>query len=242
MTTPAANTPFYILQDAYSEAKLLQDGDVLSPDQLAYGMRKLNDMINVWMAYPGLKLWLNVDTSVTLVTAQKAYTLGPSGSVDMTRPLRVIQAYYLDDQTPGNSRPITVLSWNEYLTLGQRDQSGAISSIFVDKGQVLMRVSVWPVPDATTALGTLHLLLQTQVTGPISLIETMNFPIEWRIALVWGMAAEVCTGQPQSVVQRCEQRAEMYRSQLEGWDVEDVATRFTPSTQQTAYGPSGQFR
>lgn len=216
------------------EAKLIQEGDEPSSERYAINMRRLTDMIN-YAVTQGMKLWLEKDQSVTLVSAQKLYTLGPSGDVDMTRPLRVDQAYYLDNSSPANQRPISVLSWQEYETLGQVNQSGALSSIFVNKQQTLMNVSCWPVPDATAALGTLHLIIRQQVTGPISLTETMNFPIEWRLFLVWGLAAEICSGQPQSVIERCTNNAEKYRNGLEGWDVEDTMTRFTPNMQQTAY-------
>ena len=58
----------------------------------------------------------------------------------------------------------------------------------------------------------------------------MNFPIEWRIALRWGLADELATGQPQSIMDRCQQRAISYRTMLEDWDVEDAPTRFTPDS------------
>lgn len=240
MTTPASNTPIAIIADAMFEAKLIQEGQTPSSEQLARNMRRLTDMINAWVTM-GMKLWLESDQSVTLVAGQKVYTLGPSGSVDMTRPLRVDQAYYLDNSTPANQRPLGILSWQEYLTLGQVDQTGAISSIFVNKQQTLMYVSCWPVPDTETATGTVHVLIRTQVTNPINLTETMNFPIEWRIALLWGLADEIATGQPQAVVQKCAGKADQYRRMLEDWDVEDTPTRFTPDMQQTAY-TSNSFR
>lgn len=240
MTTPSRNTPQAIIRDAMLEAKLIQESQEPNGEQFARNLGRLTDMINVAQTR-GIKLWLLVDTSVPLVSGTQTYTLGPSGSVDMTRPLRVEQAYYLDAQTPANSRPVNVISWQEYLTLGQRTQTGALTSIFIDKGQTLMTVYAWPVPDATTATGTLHLLLRTQVTGPISLTETMNFPVEWRLWLMWGLAAEICTGQPESVVKRCEGRAELYRQMLEDWDVEDVPVRFTPNLMQTNYA-GGKFR
>lgn len=241
MTTPSSNTPIYVIEDAMREAKLLQPGDSPNSDTLAVNMRKLNDLINVWMTR-GLKLWLNVDIPITLVDGTRTYTLGPGGAVDMTRPLRAITAYFLDNNTPPNSRPINILSWTDYLSLGQRTQEGGLTSIFIDKGQLFMTVYCWPVPDATAALGTLHILWQTQVSGPISLTETMNFPIEWRMALVWGLANEICSGQPASVIDRCTRMSEQYRTALEDWDIENVPVRFTPNLTMSSYGPSGSFR
>jgi hypothetical protein len=240
MTTPSRNTPRAIIKDAMLEAKLLQESQEPNGEQYAQNIGRLTDMINVWQTQ-GMKLWLLSDQSITLVSGTQTYTLGPAGSTVMTRPTRVEQAYFLDASSPANSRPINIISWQEYLSLGQRTQTGALTSIFVDKGQTQVTVYAWPVPDSTAATGTLHLLLRTQVTGPISLTETMNFPVEWRLALVWGLAAEICTGQPQAVVVRCEGRAELYRRMLEDWDVEDTGTRIAPNLGQTNYA-GGAFR
>lgn len=237
MTTPADNTPASIIKDAYFDAGLLQSGDTPDSETLVDGMRKLTDLINLWQTQ-GLKLWLNVDTSITLVSGTGTYTLGPSGTVVMTKPLRVIEAYYLD--STGIRRPLTVLSWDDYIRLSQVTTTGQINSYFVNKQATQLSVFFWLVPDATAATGTAHLLLQTQVTNFISVTETMDFPPEWRIALRWGLADEICTGQPQAIMDRCQQRAAAYRTMLEDWDVEDAPTQFQPDSRSQYF--SNRFR
>lgn len=224
MTTPSDNTPYAILEDAYSDAGKLSAGETLNGDQITKGMRRLRDLVNTYQTQ-GLKLWLNSLYTLTLTEGTATYTFGPAGSVVMTKPLRVIMATYVNDDV---SRTLTPLSWNDYLSLSNRAQEGAVTSYFVNKQQTTMNVSLWQVPDATAAEGTVQLLLQQQVTDPISLTETMNFPVEWRMALHWGLAAELSTGQPQAVIDRCEGKAQTYRKMLEDWDVEDAETRFTP--------------
>lgn len=237
MTTPAINTPYAIIDDAYHDAGLLQQGDTPNSEQLASGMRRLRDLINLWQTQ-GLKLWLQVDTSVTLVASQATYTFTPGGNVDMTKPLRVLQGYYLD--TNSIRRPLNVLSTEEYLRLSRVNQTGAVNSYWVNKQATQLAVSFWLTPDATAATGTAHLLLQTQVTNFINLEETMDFPQEWRIGLRWGLADEICTGQPQAIMDRCAQRAATYRQMLEDWDVEDAPTRFAPDNRMQWSG--GSFR
>ena len=51
MTTPNDNTPASIIQDAYMDAGLLQEGDSLNGEQIAAGMRKLTDMVNLWQTH-----------------------------------------------------------------------------------------------------------------------------------------------------------------------------------------------
>ena len=237
MTAPADNTPASIIRDAYFDAGLVQEGDSLNGEQIAGGMRRLTDLVNLWQTQ-GLKLWLNQDMSVTLIAGQGTYTFGPAGTNVMVKPPRVIDAYYMDQN--GIRRPLVVMAWSDYIRLSQVNQTGEINSYFVNKQQSELSVFFWLIPDANAALGTAHLLTQFQVTNFINVTETMNFPIEWRIALRWGLADEIATGQPQAIMDRCSHRAVAYRETLESWDVEDAPMRFTPDSRSSMY--SGSFR
>lgn len=225
MTTPADHTPLAILQEAYTQAGLLQQGNMLDGEQIARGMRVMISLINLWQTQ-GLKLWLLQDVAITLVADTGLYTLGPSGTVVMTKPLRVLEAYHLDSS--GVRRPLNPISWAEYVRLSQVTQSGTINSYHVDKQATTLNVFFWNPPDSTDATGTAHLLLQQQVTNFTNFNETVNFPAEWNLALIWGVADELCTGQPQAIMDRCAQRALAYRNALDDWDVEDADTRFAP--------------
>ncbi len=232
MTTPSDNTPNGIINDAYADAGLvIEEGQDLTPEQLAKGMRRLRDIILV-LQTQGLKLWLQSDTAVTLVAGQQNYTFMPSGDVDMTRPFRVLQGYYLYTTTQVK-RPIYPISWEEYLRLGIGGtiaaNRGTITQYFVNKQATKLQVSFWLCPDTNEAAnGTAHVLLQTQATSPVTLNETVQFPSEWRLALRWALAADLATGQPQAVIERCEAKAEQFRKILEDWDVEDASTSFAP--------------
>lgn len=233
----APNTPLQIISDAYFDAGLLQEGQAPNSEQLVMGMRKLTDVINLWQTQ-GLKLWLLRDVEVTLVAGQGTYLFGPTPTTSDTAPKRVIEAYYRDVNAV--RRPLIPMSWNDYTRLSQITQLGQLNSYFVDKQQTVLSVFFWLIPDAIAALGTAHLVMQEQVTNFVTVTETMNFPIEWRIALRWGLADELATGQPQAIMDRCQQRAQAYRTMLEDWDVEDAPTRFTPDSR--GQYAAGRFR
>ena len=235
MTTPSNNTPISIIQDAYFDAGLIGIGQTLNGEQIVMGMRKLTDLINLKQTQ-GLKLWLNVDTSVPLTAGTNTYTFAPAGSVDMTKPLRVVEAYYATSE--GIRRPLNPMAWADYVRLSILTTTGQVNSYFVDKQQLALSVLFWPTPDTTAAAGTAHLVLQTQVTNFVSVTEEMNFPLEWRIALRWGLADELAGGQPQAIMDRCQQRAQIYWTMLEDWDVEDAPTRFSANSQGQGYNQS----
>lgn len=242
MTVPAINTPLSIIAAAMTRAGRLSEGSVPTSEQYASHMDSLNRLINLWQTQ-GLKLWLQTDLPIPLVTGQggpgNPYTLTPGGSVNMTKPWRVEQGYYLDQLA--NQRPIYPLSWDEWLRLANRQQQGAIAQYFVDKQATTLNVYFWLTPDSQAATGTAHLMVQQQVVNPINLSEEMNFPPEWGLALVWGLADEISSGQPQVIMERCRDKAALYRTMLEDADVEDAATSFQPDMRQGG-GYNGAFR
>lgn len=233
MTTPSTNNiPLRAIAMGMVDAGLLQEGDEPNSEQYASGMNRLNDLIRFWQTQ-GLKLWLQLDLAVPLAVGQATYTIGSSGDVNMTRPMRVLDdGYYIDSSS--NKRPINLISRNEYTRLSNVVQQGSVTSYFVDKQQNFMAVSFWLVPDTQAATGVAHLLVQQQVSSLVSLTDTMNFPIEWFLWLRWMFADDIATGQPQAIMDRCSARATAYREALEGWDVEDASTSFQPD-QRTQY-------
>lgn len=216
----------------YMDSGVVQEGDDPNSEQLAIGMNRLNDIINLWQTQ-GIKLFLLSDQSVTLVSGQRDYTFFPTGDVNIAKPLRAEQGYYLDSSSV--LRPIYPLSWDEWLRLSTQTTQGSISQYFVDKQYNKLKVSFWLTPDSTAAGGTAHLMLRTQATLPTMLTDVLVFPPEWFIALRWAFADEVCTGQPQAIMDRCRANAVLYRSMLEDFDVEDTSTVFQVDTSQGSH-------
>ena len=224
MTTAATfNTPARIIANAMENAALLAEGETPTSEQYAKYLLRLNDLINYLVTF-GLKLWTQVDTAIPLTAGKATYTIGPTGDVVQPKPLRVLQGYYLDSSAI--QRPIFPISREEYMRLATTTQQGAITQFFVDKQQNQLAVSFWLVPDAQAATGSVHLLLQNQITNPISLSESLNFTNESFLALQWLLADQISTGQPAGVVQKCAAMAQMYKAQMEEWDVEDASTTF----------------
>lgn len=232
MTVPLAdNTPSQAIRFAMLDAGLLQKGNNPSSEDFAEYMPKLNILANTWQTQ-GLKLWLQSDLSVPLVADQALYTLGPGGTVNMVRPMRVVQGYYLDSL--GNRRPITSLSRDEYTRLSNVITPGAINSYFVDKQLTTLNVYFWNTPDAQAATGTAHPIIQQQIGNVTQLSDQMVFPVEWFAALWWGLADMICGGQPQAIMDRCKNNAMTYFNAINDWDVEDASTTFSPDQRGTS--------
>lgn len=228
------NTADRIIRVAMRNAHLLQKGEDPDSEDYADYLLRLDDMVNMWQTQ-GIKLWLNVLQTIPLVAGVANYALGPGGLITAAKPMRILEGYYFTPQ--GVSRPLDPLSWNTYGNLSTKAQQGAITGYFVDKQVNNLVVSFWLTPDATAALGVVKLLTQVSVGNSINLTDTVNFPIEWFLALQWGLADEMATGQPQQIADTCRSKALLYRQALEDWDVEDAPITFSPNRSAEFSGP-----
>jgi len=240
MPNASSNTVYGIINDAMHDTGLLQEGEEANSEQLATNHRRLVDIVNLWQTQ-GLKLFLHQDLAIPLVAGKGAYTINLGGDVDVSRPIQVMQAYMLEVVSNAR-RPLIVLGWEEWLRLSQvSGNDGTVSSYFVDKQATTTIVHFWNTPDITEANNTAHVLIRAQALTTANLQENVAFPQEWRIALRWGLADDISTGQPQSIMDRCAQRATYYRELLENFDIEDAETRFAPDERSTTY-LAGSFR
>lgn len=240
MATSVSNNAYGIIADAMVDAGLLQEGSRPDSEQLATNMRRLNDLINLYQTQ-GLKLFLQEDVVVPLVLGQTKYILGPSGpAVVMARPSRILQGFIITATTLIR-RPLVLISRDEWERLSQvSGNNGTINSFMVDKQAAQTNLNVWPPPDSVEVLNTASFLMQIQAPNPLFLTDQIGFPQEWRMALRWGLADDIATGQPQAIMDRCEKKSVQYRQALENWDVEDAPTFFNVDSR--FYQNGGRFR
>ena len=238
MTTPATNgTVYRVIKDAMYEAGLLGKGRDPSSESLAQYSNRLQDLFQ-WLQTRGLKLWLEYDVPITPVTGQNLYALGPTtagGNVNMVRPVRCKEAYYTDQSA--NRRPLISMGRSEWDTLATTTL-GTITSWYGEKHQLTYNFYVWLTPDSTET-GVIHAILQQQMSSIVTLTDQINVPIEWYLTIMWLLASQICTRQPQKVIDRCEKMAAQFLEDLENWDVEDADTRFTPDSRTMV--SSGRF-
>jgi len=231
------NTVERVIVEAYENAGLIAMGSYPNSDQYARGLNKLNTIVN-YLQTQGIKLWTQVDTPMVLVAGTNFYPLGAGQTgISMTKPLRAPFVYFLS--ATGARTPMTPVSWQEWVNLPlQTSALGQPVNYFIDKQATLLGVYLWPTPDALSATGSAHLVLQTQIPNAQGLTDTTAFPPEWFSTLAWGLADELCTGQPEAIVQRCAGRYLTFRTALENWDVEDAQVFFTPDMRGGAGGNS----
>lgn len=212
-------TPDRLIKAAMRDAGRLQSGAEPTWEQMSDALDRLADLIIVFQT-DGIKLQQNYIHQVTLVAGTAAYT------ITSPRALRAIEAWYV--RTGGSRSPITLISQSEYYNLGNLTHAGVPVQFFPERTQLGVTARLWPVPNAAAvAGGSAYFLIQKEPTAPVELDETLAFAPEAFMALRWGLADELASGQHELIVSRCERKAREFKEKLEAWDVEDASTFFT---------------
>lgn len=216
-----------VIELAMRNAGLLDKAEFPDSDDLREYMIRLTMLINFEQTQ-GLKLWLQENITISPVIGQQSYAFGPTGDVQMPRPTRIIEGFFtFPTSITGGIQiryPLYQMSRQEFNQLGVLNVPGIMNSFFADKQQMNLIVWLWLLPDLFTSLATCTFVTQTQINQPISITDTMNFPVEWGQYLHWGLAAQIDQGQPIAVQDKNTTNAEFYRNALENFDVEDAST------------------
>lgn len=234
MSTNYSVTRDQIISSALRKLGVLELGDTPDANTVTNSAQTLNLMIKYWMT-SGIKLWTVTEYTLPLVASQTSYTIGPSGTdLIADKPLKLIQAWLRNTSvTPNVDTPMQILSKQEYNILGSKASTGVANSVFFDPGVTSSTVKVYLTPDATTASTyQLKMVVQKGIGDILASSDVPDFPNEWMNALVWGLADQLAIEYSVPVNQRTEiaMRAEKYKTDMEGWDVETTSTFFTPDT------------
>lgn len=237
MTQPATfSQVISLIQGAYFDAMLIEEGQELNSEQIAVGLNKLNALAN-HLQIKGLRLWLQVDAPITLVAGTSQYPLTGTYGKPLRIPRDLGYMLYTGGGVYTTKTPIITLSQQEWVLLNQGGTGGMVSQIYVDKQTAILMVNTYLIPDTFTAANyVLHVVYQQQMTPGMQITDTTMFPLEWYQGLRWLLAQQICQGQPQEVINRIDQMATKYQEELDGWDVEDAQVFFTPDTRGMYWG------
>ncbi len=136
--------------DAYARTGVFAPSEVLTAAASAQGLTTMNDLIDSW-SNESLITFAIQEQAAPLQPGVWQYTIGPGGTWNMPRPLRVLtgpgRAYVMDSN--GNRYPLEVIQRDQWNLIGniQNIGSNLPTSLFFDPtGYPLATINVWPIP------------------------------------------------------------------------------------------------
>jgi len=231
-----------VITQALRKLGVIELGDTPDATTLTNAAFDLNLLVK-HLNSGGLKLWKTSELIVPYQAGVTSYALGTATGITFydvlnphvpvtDKPLKVIQAWYRNTSvTPNIDTPVMLLSKQEYNVLGSKFSTGTSNSIFYDPRSTKGYLYVYLTPDTTTATNMeIHLVAQMPIQDPLTGEAAVDFPDEWYNCLVWNLADQLAVeyGVPMNLRQEIQQRALLYRQELEAFDVEQTSTFFQP--------------
>ncbi len=177
------------LQDIGAVAK----SELPTSDEMTDGLLKLNFMIDAW-SVRSLMVLGTILEGFPLVAGKYAYTIGPGGDFDTTRPSAVTDAFIRDGRS--TDTPVGILTLDEYAGLGDKAISaGRPQGLRFDPGATqavtpLGTIYLYPAPDASTPY-TLYAGEQKALTEFTNLTDAVTFQPAYYEALEYNLAVRL---------------------------------------------------
>lgn len=189
--TTSNTTIFELTRDQIIEAAMrkcgaLAEGASPTSAQLTIGQQALNSLISQYQTL-GMPLWKRTQYSLTLVAGTNSYTIGVGQTTNTAFPLKLLSAVYRTTNG-GAVQEMTPIAREQFNLLNQSSTGKPTQYTyqpFVNSGVL----KVWPTPDSTSAsAGMMELTYTKPVDGFTSASETPDFPQEWQLPLIYGLA------------------------------------------------------
>lgn len=199
-----------IATDALRELGVLAETEAMNASQGALALLRAQNMFDSWAAQR-LTLSRQLRTSFTLVSGTSAVTIGPGGTVNITRPMFLNHVTYV---VPGSSPPVemasglAMLDEDQYAALTIKTLSSALPTqcfYQVNLDGVLGTLTFWPVVSQnvdmvlyTPEAVSIPLSLNTVLTGPSGYAEAFMYQLALRLVTPFGVRVdEQCPLLPQ---------------------------------------------
>ena len=190
--TTSGTTSFSISRDdiikgALRKIGVVAQGEVPTQAQYDEGAFSLNLLIKAWEA-DGMPLWALRTTPITLSGGINSYEIGLGKTVNTDKPLKVIQAWNRNIISNVDV-PMRIITKQEYSILGNKTISGNPIQIYYEPLRDSGILHVFPTPSATDAAQQqIYITYQRPYEDFNSSTDTPDFPQEWYMAVLYGLA------------------------------------------------------
>ena len=162
-------------------------GETPDATQISEAATAFNGLVKA-LSFDGMPLWGIKDTTITPVASRRSYRMGTGQTVDIAKPLKVINAYYRTTSSNVDV-PLVIITRDEYNRLSSKFVEGTPSQVYFDPQRIYTDMFVYPVPSAAfAAANTIIITYQRTFDDVDAASDEPDFPIEWFDALTFMLA------------------------------------------------------
>jgi hypothetical protein len=216
-----------LIDAAVGTLGVLARGQTPDTDDYSVAATKLN-MLIAQMRTKQLPLWKRTEYSLSLTASTLSYTLGDGLTLDTPYPLKMLEAYSVP--VSGNTRiPIELISNSEFNILPYNSSGGQPIKLTYQPYVNYGVVKVWPTPDSSVATNyTVKLVWQAPFEYFSTSTDTLDFPEEYYLPIVYGLAALIAPnwGIPIEDRRELKKEAKEFMDAVDSFGEEDASLFF----------------
>lgn len=222
-TTDYSTTALAIIKGALRLVGAISQGDTPTAAQESEAMEALN-MMTKGLATKGLVLWVTNNVQVPTTANVATYTVGLGMTVNVPKPLKVIQAFYSNGNV---DVPLRLVTRDEYERLGNKTSTGTPAMLYYEPLRDYGVVHLFPVPDSQVPPVTI--IGQHHIEDFDSSTNSPDFPQEWFEALKYNLAVRLAGEYGLSIQTRSLliREAEKYLDEVLAFTQEEGSLYFT---------------
>lgn len=229
-----------VLTRAAQAIRYVGRGEVLSAQDATDALNEFNAMLDSW-SNENLMSYVVLERSFTLTIGTAAYTIGSGGTLNVTRPLDITQAYVQD--TNSNNYLMNIRTrdwWNQIGNRGSTITSQIPTDLFYDPQYPLGIINIFPTP--LLAYTVFYDSTQQQVDYS-SLTTALSLPEGYEQAYVKNLAVKlVSAGFPKMMDAQSwedlKEEARVAKGNVKRTNIKDVIASMDPyitSKSQASY-------
>jgi hypothetical protein len=167
---------------------MLAEGETPSADTSADALMALNQMIDSWNT-ERLSTYTMTTQSFTWTGGNASQTLGPTGDLVGTRPVRLDPAtYYMVDDV---SYPLRIITQQQYNNIILKDNTSTLPQyLYYNPDLPDITMYLYPVPSADI---TIKIVGVEPLDEPASLVTVLSFPPGYMRAFAYNLAVEIAS-------------------------------------------------
>lgn len=183
-------TALEVVVRSYKVLGVIQTSSATSPttEQRNDGLVSMQALMDSWNT-ENLTCFSVRDNSFTLSVGVSSYTIGSGATVNVDRPLQIIQAYLRD--SGGNNYPLNIRTRDQWNQIGNRSSiitSQIPTDCFYDPTYPNGVFAVFPYPLAAYQV---FFDSYSPLTSVSTLTQTLSFPPGYERAFVYNLAVEI---------------------------------------------------
>lgn len=215
-----------VINSALRKISVTSGGSSPAAYEVTNAAEALNAMIKGFQA-DGMPVWAIKEFTFATVAGTSAYNIGTGQTINTPMPLKVLQAYRIENSGATNV-PINVYNHYDYNLLPVNASAGEPVNLFYQPLSSHGTLKLWPTPsDATT---TITLIYQRPFEDMTSSTDDFDFPAYWTEALIYGLAWRMSPEYGTPIQDRglIQKEAEYFHQQALSFGTEEGSMFFQP--------------